>query len=218
MNDRLKDLRFGENGLLPAIVQDASTREVLMLAYMNHESLQRTLETGQTHFWSRSRGELWHKGATSGNTQTVQAIRYDCDADALLIAVIPAGPACHTGMRSCFHNPLIPENCAQETPSGIAAEDEGQSILRRLAAVVRDRKVHPKDGSYTCRLLAEGREKILKKVGEEAFEVALASVTEDRGQVIYETADLVYHMLVLLGYEEISLDEIASELEHRVRP
>lgn len=197
----LEDLKFDERGLIPAIVQDARTREVLTLAYMNAQSLARTIETGQTWFWSRSRNELWHKGATSGNTQTVVALHADCDNDAIVVLVNPAGPACHTGARSCFDS----------TPPD---EDLGQ-LLDRLYELIESRERERPEGSYTTYLFNSGLDKILKKVGEESAETIIAAKNEDRARVTAEVADLIYHLLVLLVARGVSLDEIRNELASR---
>jgi len=192
---------FDEHGLVPVIVQDAHTREVLTLAYMNQESLARTLETGQTWFWSRSRNELWHKGATSGNTQDVVTLATDCDNDAIVVLVEPAGPACHTGARSCFDLQL------PEQPPG--------DLLYELYEVIKSRKQERPAGSYTAYLFDNGLDKILKKVGEEAAETIIAAKNEDRQQLIAETADLLYHLLVMLVQREVNLDEVRGELAQR---
>jgi len=201
MNLDIKSLKFDERGLIPAIVQDARTSEVLTLAYMNEESLARTIETGQTWFWSRSRNELWHKGETSGNTQTVVALYSDCDNDALVVLVSPAGPACHTGARSCFDT----------TP---ANEDLGL-LLDRLYSLIEARERERPEGSYTTYLFNSGLDKILKKVGEESAETIIAAKNEDRAPLTAEVADLVYHLLVLLVARGVSLDEIRDELASR---
>jgi phosphoribosyl-AMP cyclohydrolase / phosphoribosyl-ATP pyrophosphohydrolase len=195
------EIRFDERGLIPAIVQDAQTREVLTLAYMNRESLARTIETKQTWFWSRSRNELWHKGETSGNTQQVVSLALDCDRDAIVVLVNPAGPACHTGAISCF------ELGAQANALG--------PILDRLYALIETRKRERPAGSYTTYLFAEGLDKILKKVGEEAAETIIAAKNDDKMRLTEETTDLVYHLLVLLVARGVSLAEIAAELERR---
>ena len=192
---------FDEHGLVPVIVQDAHTREVLTLAYMNQESLARTLETGQTWFWSRSRNELWHKGATSGNTQDIVTLATDCDNDAIVVLVEPAGPACHTGARSCFDLQL-----PEQQPGG---------LLHELYEVIKSRKQERPAGSYTAYLFDNGLDKILKKVGEEAAETILAAKNEDRQQLIAETADLLYHLLVMLVQREVNLDEVRGELAQR---
>jgi phosphoribosyl-ATP pyrophosphohydrolase/phosphoribosyl-AMP cyclohydrolase len=201
MNLDIKSLKFDERGLIPAIVQNARTREVLTLAYMNEESLARTIETGQTWFWSRSRNELWHKGETSGNTQTVISLHSDCDKDAIVILVDPAGPACHTGARSCFDSTL--EN-----------EDLGL-LLDNLYELIGRRERERPEGSYTTYLFNNGLDKILKKVGEESAETIIAAKNEDRAQLTAEVADLVYHLLVLLVARGVSLDKIRAELASR---
>ena len=197
----IDDLKFDERGMIPAIVQDARTREVLTLAYMNADSLARTIETGQTWFWSRSRNELWHKGETSGNTQNVVALHSDCDRDAIVVLVNPAGPACHTGARSCFDATL-------------ANEDPG-SLLNDLYGVIESRERERPEGSYTTYLFNSGLDKILKKVGEESAETIIAAKNEDPARLTAEVADLVYHLLVLLVARGVSLDEIRAELASR---
>lgn len=180
--------------LTPAIVQDANSGAVLMLAYMSEESLQKTIETGETWFWSRSRNELWHKGATSGNTQRVVNIAHDCDDDALLITVVPNGPACHTGTMSCF----------ADVPS---------RPLPKLLATLRERFANRPEGSYSTELFNAGRNRIAQKVGEEAAEVVVAALGgEGRERVIAEAADLVYHLLALLVNEGIDWSEVEAKL------
>lgn len=201
-------IKWNAQGLVPAIVQDASTGQVLMLAYMNEESLQRTLESGETWFWSRSRGELWHKGATSGNTQRVIEIRYDCDADTLLLRVEPAGPACHTGQQSCFYRRL-PDRLE------VGAPPPSSQVLPHLEAVIQDRKTHPRPNSYTCQLLEAGLPRILKKVGEEAVEILVAAQSEGDERLISELADLTYHTLVLLAARDLSWTDVEAELARR---
>jgi len=201
MNLDIKSLKFDDHGLIPAIVQDARTREVLTLAYMNEESLARTIETGETWFWSRSRNELWHKGETSGNTQTVVALHPDCDEDAIVVLVNPAGPACHTGSRSCFGS----------TPPD---EDLGL-LLNRLYELIETRERERPEGSYTTYLFNSGLDKILKKLGEESAETIIAAKNDDRTRVTAEAADLVYHLLVLLVERGVCLDEIRAELASR---
>lgn len=195
------DLKFDERGLIPAIVQDASTREVLTLAYMNRESLERTIETRETWFWSRSRNELWHKGATSGNTQQVVAIVADCDNDAIVVLVKPAGPACHTGARSCFDLPNEDENLG--------------GLLARLYALVESRERERPEGSYTTYLFDQGIDKILKKVGEESAETIVAAKNDDPKPLVAEVSDLIYHLIVLLVARGVSLDQIRDELAQR---
>ena len=194
------EIKFDERGLVPAIVQNAETREVLMLAYMNQESLARTIETKHTWFWSRSRQELWHKGATSGNTQEVVSLALDCDGDAIVVLVKPAGPACHTGSVSCF-------NITQDENLG--------SLLSRLYQLIGDRERQRPAGSYTTYLFDEGIDKILKKVGEESAETIIAAKNDDNGRLVAEVSDLIYHLLVLLVARGVSLEEIANELKQR---
>jgi phosphoribosyl-AMP cyclohydrolase / phosphoribosyl-ATP pyrophosphohydrolase len=201
-------IRWDARGLVPAIVQDVHTGQVLMLAYMNEDSLQRTLETGETWFWSRSRSELWHKGATSGNTQRVLDIRYDCDGDTLLVRVEPSGPACHTGQQSCFYRRL-PDDIEAGPPPAAGG------VLPHLEAVIQDRKAHPRPGSYTCQLFDEGLPRIVKKVGEEAIETLVAAQSEGDERLVSEVADLVYHALVLLAARDLSWEEVEAELAHR---
>jgi phosphoribosyl-ATP pyrophosphohydrolase/phosphoribosyl-AMP cyclohydrolase len=202
------NIQWDGQGLVPAIVQDADTAQVLMLAYMNRESLARTLETGETWFWSRSRGKLWHKGETSGNTQHVVGIRYDCDADALLLRVKPTGPACHTGQRSCFHRHLL--DMGEEQASPLPGD-----VLPHLEAIIADRKMNHREGSYTCKLLEGGLPLILKKVGEEAVEVIVAAQSEADDRLVSELADLVYHSLVLLAARDLSWADVETELGRR---
>lgn len=202
----LNELQFDPRGLLPAIVQHAETGEVLTLAYMNRESLQKCLDTGETWFFSRSRQQLWHKGETSGNVQRIVSIKFDCDADALLVQVIPTGPACHTGERTCFYRALNEQN---EATSSLP------QILTELQEVIQQRQREMPEGSYTTTLFNKGVKKIAQKVGEEALEVALASVNETDERLASETADLLYHLLVLLAARNISLGEVAKELTRR---
>ncbi|HEX8152974.1 MAG TPA: bifunctional phosphoribosyl-AMP cyclohydrolase/phosphoribosyl-ATP diphosphatase HisIE [Thermoanaerobaculia bacterium] len=190
----MNDLKFVD-GLIPAIVRDAATGAVLTLAYMNEESLRRTIESGETWFWSRSRNELWHKGATSGNTQRVVDIAPDCDRDALLVSVVPAGPACHTGAASCFPAPALD--------------------LASLMAVLRSRFDTRPDGSYSTSLFNAGRAKIAKKIGEEATEVVIAATSESRERLISEVADLMFHLSVLLVNEGVGWEEVGGELQRR---
>lgn len=200
------DLQFDPRGLLPAIIQHAETGEVLTLAYMNRESLQKCLDTGETWFFSRSRQQLWHKGEASGNVQRIVSIKFDCDADALLVQVIPSGPACHTGERTCFYRALNEENEATWSLP---------QILGDLQEVIQQRQREMPEGSYTTTLFNKGVKKIAQKVGEEALEVALASVNETDERLASESADLLYHLLVLLAARNISLGEVAKELTRR---
>jgi phosphoribosyl-ATP pyrophosphohydrolase/phosphoribosyl-AMP cyclohydrolase len=209
-----EDLRIGfdERGLVPVVVQDAVSGEVLMVAWMNEEALRLTQQTGQAHFWSRSRRELWHKGATSGNVMNVRDIRVDCDADTLLLQVDPAGPACHTGNRSCFFRSL-----GEAIDLPVRLDSGGSSVLHTLFATILDRQASPRPGSYTARLLQAGEDEILKKVGEEAMEIILAAKGQGNERLVAEVADLLYHVLVLLAARGLSLAEVEAELIRRRR-
>lgn len=206
MEVKLRNLKFDERGLIPAVVQDWHTGEVLMLAYMNQESLYRTLTTGETWFFSRSRRTLWHKGATSGNIQRVQSFTYDCDGDALLVEVEQIGPACHTGKESCFHNTLY--------AAGKHAH-MNRTIIHFLYELIKDRRENPVDGSYTNYLFQQGLDKMLKKVGEEAAEVIVSAKNPEPGELIYELADLIYHSLVLMVEKGITISHLKAELVRR---
>ena len=199
----IKDLKFDEKGLIPAIVVDAVTKRVLTLAYMNEESLKITMEKGLTCFYSRSRKELWLKGETSGNYQHVVSITADCDKDALVVVVEPDGPACHTGETSCFHNPLF------------ESEERHEFSYEDLMKLIAGRKTEKKEGSYTTYLFEKGRDKILKKVGEESTEVIIAGKADDKKETIYEIADLAYHVMVLMIDMGISLEDVFRELQSR---
>ena len=203
-------LRFDANGLIPAVAQDAETGQVLMLAYMNREALARTQETGFAHYYSRSRQRLWKKGEESGHVQRVREIRYDCDGDALLLAVEQTDAACHTGNRSCFFRPVT-----GETPHAPAPATADLGVLADVYQVILQRKAQPAEGSYVASLLGKGEGQVLKKILEEATEVLLASRDEDRGQIIYEMADLWFHTLVLLAQRGIQPAEVAGELARR---
>lgn len=198
-------IKFDEKGLIPAIVQHAQTKEVLTLAYMNEQSYTKTIETGEIWFYSRSRQELWHKGATSGHTQKVVAMRLDCDGDALVVEVLPNGPACHTGEESCFHE------IVKEKNSAIGSLD----ILSTLKGVIANREVDLPEGAYTMYLFTEGIDKIGKKVGEEATEVVIAAKNRDAEELKWEAADLMYHLLVLLQEQKLDLYEVLSVLQKR---
>lgn len=194
-------------GLVPAIITDESTKDVLMLAYMNEESYQKTLATKETWFYSRSRDELWHKGATSGHTQTVKSIKLDCDQDTLLIDVIPNGPACHTGETSCFFETVMKDKGIESSYN--------PSILEKVEAEIHERKTNVKEGSYTNYLLTKGIDKISKKVIEEAGEVVIAAKNDDQDELILEISDLMYHVLVLMQKQNISLNDVKGELTKR---
>ena len=198
----LDELKFDENGLIPAIVVDDETGKVLTLAYMNRESLQISMEKKLTCFWSRSRQELWLKGETSGNYQHIVSITADCDGDALEVRVKKDGPACHTGEESCFHNPVL-------------GEQTEKFKLEGLYQLLQSRKKELPEGSYTTYLFQKGLDKILKKVGEESTEVIIAGKAEDKAETIYEIADLAYHVLVLMVQMGISVEDIRAELASR---
>ncbi|NLM53070.1 MAG: bifunctional phosphoribosyl-AMP cyclohydrolase/phosphoribosyl-ATP diphosphatase HisIE [Firmicutes bacterium] len=203
----MAELKYDQAGLIPAIVQDAYNGRVLMLAYMNAAALQKTLETGQAWFYSRSRQELWHKGATSGNLQIVKRIYYDCDGDALLLQVEQKGSACHTGAVTCFYRTLTAwENLPPD------------NFLAELERIIAERKLNLPAGSYTAKLFTAGLDRILKKIGEEAGEVIIAAKNDDRSELIYECGDLLYHLLVLLAQKGVSFTEILAELARRHQP
>lgn len=209
-----EELKYDGSGLIPAVVRCASTGDVLMLAYMNLESLHKTIETGQTWFYSRSRQQLWHKGATSGNVQRVKAMRTDCDQDALLIEVEQVGDgACHEGDWSCFHYGV--DGVADSSADLEQVRQQEQHIVDVLYQVILDRKNNPKEGSYTTYLFNEGVDKILKKVGEENTEVLIAAKDDHKQNVIAETADLLYHLLVLLAELNIKPTDVWRELGKR---
>lgn len=197
-------IKFDSNGLVPVITQDYFTKEVLILSYMNKVALDKTLEENALYYFSRSRNELWKKGETSGNTQELMSLKYDCDSDALLAIVKQKGPACHTGQTSCFHNSLI-------------GEQVDSNMLSKLYTLIEDRKNDPIEGSYTNYLLDKGREKILKKVGEESSEIIIASMANNKSELIYEIADFVYHAMVLMVHDEVTLSDVLSELESRYK-
>ena len=197
-------IRYDDKGLVPAIVQDYLDGTVLMMAWMNPESLKKTLETGETWFWSRSRQEFWHKGATSGHTQKIKSIRYDCDSDALLVGVEQIGDiACHTGERSCFH----------QVDGTITAPPA--DTLSQVFQVICERRDNPKEDSYTCKLFAGGDNKILKKIGEESAEVVMAFKDDNPEEIAGEVADLVYHTLVALAHHKVDLKAVYRKLQER---
>jgi phosphoribosyl-ATP pyrophosphohydrolase/phosphoribosyl-AMP cyclohydrolase len=202
----LDAIQYDDRGLVPAIIQDFLDGTVLMMAWMNQESLQKTLATGETWFWSRSRQEFWHKGATSGHTQIVKAIRYDCDSDALLITVEQIGDvACHTGERSCFHQV---EGRVEPPPA---------NTLSELYQVICDRRDRPVADSYTAKLFAGGDNKILKKIGEEAVEVVMACKDDEADAIAGEVADLFYHTLVAMAHHKVDLNAVFRKLQERRR-
>lgn len=213
----MKDLKFDAHGLIPAIVQDINSGQVLMMAYMNQEALDKTLATGQTWFYSRSRQSLWMKGETSGNIQTVKEIRYDCDQDTLLVLVEQTGAACHTGHYSCFYRTLDGQELepARFDASRVYQAKEGPAILLELMDVIRQRQKDRPEGSYTSYLFDKGLDKILKKVGEETAEVIIAAKNPDNSELIYEASDLIYHLLVLLVEKGVDITDIFAELRSR---
>ncbi|WP_068985974.1 bifunctional phosphoribosyl-AMP cyclohydrolase/phosphoribosyl-ATP diphosphatase HisIE [Lysinibacillus xylanilyticus] len=200
----IDSVKFDDKGLVTAVVQDANTKEVLTVAYMNKESLEKTLDSGETWFFSRSRQELWHKGATSGHTQKVVSIKADCDGDALVVEVIPAGPACHNGTTSCFTE-IIQQN----------AKVGSVEIISKLVNVIEKREQEMPEGAYTTYLFDKGIDKICKKVGEEATEVVIGAKNRDTEEVKWEAADLIYHLLVLLQEQKVSVYDVLQVLEKR---
>ncbi len=200
---KIEELKFDEKGLIPAVVVDAATKKVLTVAYMNRESLEISMKEGTTCFWSRSRQELWRKGETSGNKQHIVSIVTDCDKDALTVSVYKDGPACHLGTDSCFNNTVF------------ESDEREEFSLEALMKVIEGRKLEKKEGSYTTYLFEKGIDKILKKVGEECTEVIIAGKADDKAETIYEIADLVYHVMVLMIEMGISIDDIRNELASR---
>lgn len=199
----IDQLKFDEKGLIPAVIVEAGTHELLMVAYMNRESLKISMETGKTCFWSRSRQELWTKGETSGNYQHIVSITADCDLDTLKVVVEKDGPACHTGAETCFFNPVYQDEVKSDfTPD-------------TLMELIRGRKTNPQEGSYTTYLFQKGLDKILKKIGEESTEVIIAAKDNDPKETIYEISDLVYHVMVMMIEQGISLEDIRKELASR---
>ncbi len=199
-----------DNKLIPAIIQEQGTGQVLMLAYMNEESLRRSIETGTTWFWSRSRKKLWNKGETSGNIQKIKEIKYDCDGDTLLVTVEQIGNACHTGNKSCFYRTLKKENIKE-----LALKGESSKILEEIYGVLKQRIREKAPNSYTYSLHKKGLDEIIKKFGEESIEVVLSAKHQRKEDLIYEIGDLLYHLLLLLVEKKVSLEEIYNELESR---
>jgi phosphoribosyl-ATP pyrophosphohydrolase/phosphoribosyl-AMP cyclohydrolase len=206
----LAAVKWNADGLAPVVIVDARTSAVLTLAYANREALEKTVASKSTWLYSRSRAELWHKGATSGNTQRVVAIAIDCDSDALLYRVIPDGPSCHTGAPTCFSD-VVPLAGAEAAPNGAHFAE----AMLALASTIADRRANPPEGSYTAKLFEGGVDRIAKKIGEEATEVVIAAKNNDRAELVWETSDLLYHTLVLLAERSVSLDEIGDELARR---
>lgn len=209
----IEEIKFDEKGLVPAIIQDSQTKEVLTLAYMNKESLWKSVETRETWFYSRSRQELWHKGATSGNTQKIVEMKFDCDKDAVVVLVEPAGPACHNGTTSCFTESVLGSEVdeIEESTSRLADYE----ILLQLEKVIKSREIERPEGAYTTYLFENGVDKILKKVGEEASEVIIAAKNRDAEELKWESADLLYHLLVLLAEQKLPVKEVLKVLKKR---
>lgn len=221
-NQLLDQLKYDDKGLIPAVVQEYNSGKVLMLAYMNKDSLKKTLGTGIAHYWSRSREELWKKGETSGHYQYVKSIDVDCDGDALLLKVVQKGVACHTGNYTCFFRALLERSQLSKADINKGYEEnkdserfDGSEILKELYCVISDRKAHPKEDSYTNYLFDKGIDKILKKVGEEASEVIIAAKNNSFEELRYEISDLVYHTLVLMIEQGLELGDIYEELRSR---
>ncbi len=210
----ISKIKFDEKGLVPAIVREENG-QVLMLAYMNEESLKKTAETGYTHFFSRSRQKLWKKGETSGNVQKVSAIYYDCDGDTILVTVHQTGPACHTGTYSCFAGRRLDDGANLPAIVEQPEKENLSLIINELYEVIEDRQRHPVEGSYTNYLFDKGQDKILKKVGEEAVETIIASKNGKYSEILYEMGDLWYHCLVLLAYHKIKPEDLFAELMSR---
>jgi phosphoribosyl-ATP pyrophosphohydrolase/phosphoribosyl-AMP cyclohydrolase len=209
----LSRLKFDDQGLIPAIVQDAATGRVLTLAYMNRETVQLSLKERETWFWSRSRQKIWHKGETSGNTQRILRAEADCDGDALLLTVQPQGPACHTGKESCFFDEVFGTELG---PSfGPLSEGRFLTTIERLVEVIKARKVEMPEGSYTTYLFSKGLDKILKKIGEESAETIIAAKNQSKSELTLESADLLYHLLVLFVNEGLEVENVLAELEKR---
>lgn len=200
----IENIKFDSNGLIPVVTQDFNTKEVLILSYMNEEALLKTLDTNVLYYFSRSRKKLWKKGESSGNTQELIKLVYDCDGDALLALVIQNGFACHTGKKSCFYNILMESN-----------KKNYNSIINDLYLLIKNRKTNKKEGSYTNYLFEEGKDKILKKIGEEASEIIIASKNNSKDELIYEMCDFIYHSLVLLVNDDVTIEDILKELVNR---
>ncbi len=204
----LEDVKFDERGLVPVVMQDARTGEVLTLAWANREALEKTLETGFAHFYSRSRQKLWKKGEESGNVQEVVEVTLDCDGDAVLYKVLPHGPACHTGKHSCFHNPVEKKD---------APPDLGE-VTARVFATIEARLRELPEGSYVAKLHRAGLDRVLKKIAEEAGEVILAAKNRDKDELRWEAADLYFHLLLVLAELGLTPEDLAAELDRRHRP
>ncbi|MBF6594500.1 MAG: bifunctional phosphoribosyl-AMP cyclohydrolase/phosphoribosyl-ATP diphosphatase HisIE [Thermaceae bacterium] len=222
----LSDVKFDSNGLVPVIVQDAASGQVLTLAYANLEALEQTLYTRKSTFWSRSRRELWVKGATSGNTQEVLEVVLDCDQDAVLYKVIPNGPACHTGAESCFHNPLIESSTTPSPSRGREPRGGGEAskhpplgeVLEKVYRTIESRIQELPEGSYVAKMHQAGLDRILKKIGEEAGEVIIAAKNENPEELRWEASDLLFHLLFTLAERGLSPDDLAKALWERHKP
>lgn len=201
-----QDFKLGPGGLVPVVVQDYQTDQVLMVAYMNQEAFEKTLATGHMTYWSRSRQELWEKGATSGHYQYVKSLTLDCDGDTILARVAQIGPACHTGNVSCFHRPILEEPYP---------ETNQRQVLEQVYGIIQDRKRHPKEGSYTNYLFDKGVDKICKKIGEEATEIVIAAKNPNPEEIKYEISDFLYHAMVLMVEKQVTWDDILEELANR---
>jgi phosphoribosyl-ATP pyrophosphohydrolase/phosphoribosyl-AMP cyclohydrolase len=212
----LAKLKFDDRGLIPAIVQDVATGRVLSLAYMNRESLELSLRERQTYFWSRSRGRLWHKGETSGNTHRIERLEADCDGDALLVSVKPDGPACHTGQVSCFFEELF-NSVSPPTDADPSGKRQFLRTVDQLLQIIKSRKAEMPEGSYTTYLFSKGLDKILKKIGEESAETIIAAKNRSKSELMMESADLLYHLLVLFVNEGLEIEEVLGELEKRAQ-
>lgn len=214
-SELLSSIKWDQAGLVPAIVQDAQSKEVLMMAYMNKESLQLSVESGVTWYWSRSRSGLWNKGATSGHTQQIVSMAYDCDGDTLLVKVLQKGPACHTGRYNCFFNAI--EVNSETAPAAKAEQTAADrfATLGQLESIIAERYAERPEGSYTSYLFEKGVDKILKKVGEEASEVIIAAKNKDNDELRSEVSDLIFHIMVLLRERELPLDDVISEINSR---
>ncbi|WP_054025929.1 bifunctional phosphoribosyl-AMP cyclohydrolase/phosphoribosyl-ATP diphosphatase HisIE [Bacillus sp. FJAT-28004] len=214
-NELISKIKWDDAGLVPAVVQDAQSKEILMLAYMNKESLQLSVESGVTWYWSRSRGELWNKGATSGNTQRIVSMAYDCDGDTLLVKVDQKGPACHTGRYSCFFNPIEVSGNTEAALDAVSSSPDRFATLGQLESIIAERYAERPEGSYTSYLFDKGVDKILKKVGEEASEVIIAAKNKDNDELRSEVGDLIFHLMVLLRERGLPLDDVISEINNR---
>ena len=211
----LSQLKFNDQGLIPAIIQDAATGRVLTLGYMNREAVQRSLTERQTWFWSRSRQQMWHKGETSGNTQQILRAESDCDDDALLVYVQKQGPACHTGKDSCFFNTLLGGD--SQPDFGSRSGQQFMTTVERLVEVIKTRKAEMPEGSYTTYLFSKGLDKILKKIGEETAETIIAAKNQSKSELTLESADLLYHLLVLFVNQGLDVEAVLAELEKRAQ-